>query len=176
MVVQHYSGSDTDTENTVSIGTHLAASQNFKSLFEDGMSLVSRAAAYLDGEGREESRRLPRPVALACATESMRLTTRLMQIASWLLYQRAVNEGDMTRTEALAEKAKLRTHAQGLAAHDDLFGQLPQTLQELCLQSLRLQQRVQHLEDLIYAPAAPASNTHPLDALHQQLRQAFRAD
>jgi hypothetical protein len=38
-----------------------------------------------------------REASFLYATESMRLTTRLMQLASWLLLQRAVNEGEITR-------------------------------------------------------------------------------
>src|SRR5271156_2715045 len=74
----------------------LAVSRAFKDLFREGMTLVEEAASYLDGPGRAESRALSRPTALAYSTESMRLTTRLMQVASWLLLQRAVNEGELT--------------------------------------------------------------------------------
>ena len=38
----------------------------------------------------------------------MRLTTRLMQIASWLLVQRAVAEGEITADQAQAEKNRVR--------------------------------------------------------------------
>ena len=37
----------------------------------------------------------------------MRLTTRLMQVASWLLVQRAVAEGEMSLDEAAKEKYRL---------------------------------------------------------------------
>ena len=80
----------------VSFVDRLAASGSFGKLFAEGMGLVEESAAYLDGPGRTESRALERQAALGYATESMRLTTRLMQIASWLLLQRAVNEGDLT--------------------------------------------------------------------------------
>ncbi len=80
--------------DTVSFTHRLLASENFMLLFREGMSLVEATAAYLDGEGRADSRFLDRPVALAYASESMRLTTRLMQLTSWLLLQRAVNEGE----------------------------------------------------------------------------------
>ncbi|MCI0468377.1 MAG: DUF1465 family protein, partial [Beijerinckiaceae bacterium] len=82
---------------TISFGERLAASEQFLVLFQQGMDLVSRAAAYLDGDGRAEAKALPRTAAAAYAVESMRLTTRLMQIASWLLLQRAVNEGELSR-------------------------------------------------------------------------------
>ena len=73
----------------VPFGAKLAASPAFSGLFRDGMTLVEETAAYLDGAGRVESKRLRRQAALTYATESMRLTTRLMQLASWLLLHRA---------------------------------------------------------------------------------------
>jgi regulator of CtrA degradation len=66
----------------ISFREKLASSQAFSALFRDGMSLVEETAAYLDGPGRKESKALPRAAALSYATESMRLTTRLMQLAS----------------------------------------------------------------------------------------------
>ncbi|MGD0642836.1 MAG: DUF1465 family protein [Roseiarcus sp.] len=132
--------------NTVSFIHKLAASDAFKSLFREGMSLVEEAAAYLDGPGREESRQLPRSVALAYATESMRLTTRLMQVASWLLLQRAINEGEMTTAQALSEKHRVRLAEQDIACDADLFEQLPPALRQFSLKSLRLQARVAHLD------------------------------
>ena len=38
----------------------------------------------------------------------MRLTTRLMQLASWLLLQRAVNEGELSAENARLEKEKVK--------------------------------------------------------------------
>ena len=102
-----------DCGNTVSLAHKLAGSPRFKTLFRDGMDLVEEVAAYLDGPGRDEAKQLPRPVALAYAAESMRLTTRLMQLASWLLVQRAVNEKEMTQAQAAAEKHKVRLSPAG---------------------------------------------------------------
>src|SRR3954447_21010287 len=92
----------------VSFGERLAGSQAFSNLFREGMSLVEETAGYLDGPGREESKQLGRAAALAYATESMRLTTRLMQLASWLLLHRAVKEGEMSLAQASIEKAKVK--------------------------------------------------------------------
>src|ERR1700757_503154 len=98
----------------VSFGAKLAGSQAFSGLFRDGMALVEETAAYLDGPGRRESKLLERSAALAYATESMRLTTRLMQLASWLLLHRAVNEGEMSLAQANKEKAKVKLAGQDL--------------------------------------------------------------
>ncbi len=92
----------------VLFGEKLAASQNFSQLFRDGMKLVEETAAYLDGPGRQESKLLDRSTALGYATESMRLTTRLMQLASWLLLHRAVNEGEMSLAQANRERMKVK--------------------------------------------------------------------
>jgi regulator of CtrA degradation len=97
-----------DELRPVSFGEKLAASQNFSQLFRDGMKLVEETAAYLDGPGRQESRRLDRASSLGYATESMRLTTRLMQLASWLLLHRAVNEGEMSLAQASKERIKVK--------------------------------------------------------------------
>src|SRR5437879_3330381 len=95
----------------VSFGERLAGSQVFSDLFRDGMALVEETASYLDGAGRQESKKLERSGALAYATESMRLTTRLMQLASWLLLHRAVKEGEMSLAQANKEKAKVKLAA-----------------------------------------------------------------
>src|SRR5690349_3558392 len=95
-------------EQPVSFGERLASSQIFADLFRDGMALVEETATYLDGPGRQQSKRLDRAASLAYATESMRLTTRLMQLASWLLLHRAVKEGEMSLAQAGKEKTKVK--------------------------------------------------------------------
>src|SRR6202165_3236076 len=79
----------------VHFSERLTNSAAFGTLFREGMDLVEETAAYLDGAGRIEAKALDRAVSLTYATESMRLTARLMQLASWLLLHRAVKEGEM---------------------------------------------------------------------------------
>src|ERR1700709_230762 len=105
------SDASVDLSAPVSFGEKLASSAAFANLFRDGMALVEETAAYLDGPGRQESKKLERTAALSYATESMRLTTRLMQLASWLLLHRAVKEGEMSLAQAHKEKAKVKLSA-----------------------------------------------------------------
>src|SRR5450755_4574889 len=79
----------------------------FERTFDEGMALVEETAKYLDGRGRLESRDLPRKASLLYAGESMRVTTRLMQAASWLLIQRAVQDGEMQAEDAAGERYRL---------------------------------------------------------------------
>ncbi len=89
----------------------LPPSGGFEALYREGMSLIEEVAAYLDGDGRNDSLLLARECSFVYATESMRLTTRLMQLASWLLLQRAVNEGEITAENARVEKEKVKFSA-----------------------------------------------------------------
>ncbi len=161
----------------VSFAARLATSESFKSLFRDGMNLVEETAAYLDGLGREEAKGLPRLPALAFATESMRLTTRLMQLASWLLLQRAVNEGELTQAEAATEKRKVKLSEQQIATSPDVFAQLPPRLIDIVEKSLRLQSRILHLDRAIYQAsteaARPRATAQPVELQQELLRAAF---
>jgi regulator of CtrA degradation len=131
----------------VAFGRRLAASEAFRAMFREGMSLVEETATYLDGDGRRESHRLARAASLAYATESMRLTTRLMQLASWLLLQRAVNEGDLTADQANHERSKVKLGGLSTATEGAIWNELPARLKVLIDRSLRLQERVVKLDE-----------------------------
>src|ERR1700687_985265 len=137
----------------VSCGARLAGSQTFSTLFRDGMALVEETAAYLDGPGRGESKLLERAAALAYATESMRLTTPLMQLASWLLLHGAVNEGEMPLAQPSREKAKVKL-AAGDPRDEATLALLPKTLRELIARSMRLQDRIRRLRATLQSPNA----------------------
>lgn len=135
---------------TVSFADRLVGSNTFHELFEHGMALVEDTATYLDSEGREAAKGLPRPASMAYATESMRLTTRLMQLASWLLLQRAVHEGEMTLEQAAKEKSKVRIHGLSTPSEGPGWEELPDKLRRLVSASVDLQQRVQRLDTIFY--------------------------
>src|SRR5947199_540796 len=136
----------------VSFGERLAASQHFSDLFREGMTLVEETASYLDGPGRQESKKLERGASLAYATESMRLTTRLMQLASWLLLHRAVKEGEMSLAQASKEKAKVKLASTELGDEHNIK-LLPARLRDLIARSKTPQAAVRRLDAT--TPASP---------------------
>jgi regulator of CtrA degradation len=151
----------------------LTNSAAFGVLFREGMDLVEETAAYLDGDGRTEAKALERSVSLTYATESMRLTTRLMQLASWLLLHRAVKEGEMTLTQANREKTKVKLSAAD-PGPEDMIEKLPPQLQELIVRSMNLQSRVRRLDITIHAaPAERAPIGNPLVPQLNRLKAAF---
>ena len=151
----------------------LTNSAAFGALFREGMDLVEQTAAYLDGDGRTEAKALERSVSLTYATESMRLTTRLMQLASWLLLHRAVKEGEMTLTQANREKTKVKLSAAD-PGPADMLEKLPQQLQDLIARSMDLQTRVRRLDTTIHAaPLDRTSIGNPLVPQLNRLKAAF---
>ncbi len=141
------------------------------------MALVEETATYLDGPGRTESKKLERAAALAYATESMRLTTRLMQLASWLLLHRAVKEGEMSLAQASKEKGKVKIAPTD--THDKANVELlPVALQDLIARSLKLQGLVRRLDSTIHNRVA-VEQPQPINPVERQLgllKAAFGAE
>jgi regulator of CtrA degradation len=157
----------------VQFSERLTNSAAFGTLFREGMDLVEETAAYLDGDGRAEAKALERSASLTYATESMRLTTRLMQLASWLLLHRAVKEGEMTLTQANREKTKVKLSAAD-PGPEEMIAKLPQQLQDLIARSMNLQARVRRLDVSIHSPPADrAPIGNPLVPQLNRLKAAF---
>jgi regulator of CtrA degradation len=151
----------------------LTNSAAFGTLFREGMDLVEETAAYLDGDGRSEAKTLERSVSLTYATESMRLTTRLMQLASWLLLHRAVKEGEMTLSQANREKTKVKLSAAD-PGPEEMIAKLPQQLQDLIARSMNLQARVRRLDITIHSPPTDRTSIgNPLVPQLNRLKAAF---
>jgi regulator of CtrA degradation len=167
-----------DSGKMIKLAERRLFSQSFKPLYDEGMGLVEQAAEYLDGKGRAEAKRLSRLGATLYAAESMRLTTRLMQVASWLLLQRAANSGEMTRDQVASEKSKVRLDTA--SAHEDApgWGELPGEFRDLVNRSLSLQARVRRLDEEIYGgvrslPPESAREGSPVSDQITLLKTAF---
>jgi regulator of CtrA degradation len=148
-----------------------ARSELFQRTFQEGMDLVEETASYLDGAGRQASKLLSRNAALAYAAESMRLTTRLMQVASWLLVQRAVREGDMPADAACEDRYRLGGEDVSRAGGEATG--LPGELRALLDRSERLYERVRHLDRRMYVEGDAEDSPHPVLSQHDRLKNAF---
>ncbi len=166
-------GHDVDSD-PIDFALRFANSETFRNLFREGMGLVEETASYLDGPGRAESKELGRAGSLIYATESMRLTTRLMQLASWLLLQRAVNEGEMTQAQAGIEKAKVRIDGPSSSRAGPGWQEIPDPLKELIDRSVRLQERIRMLDTAIYSDEKPeVAGSNPVADQLGRLNDAF---
>lgn len=161
---------------TVSFGAHFAASEQFDGIFKEGMALVERTAAYLDGNGRKEAKALKGPISVLYATESMRLTTRLLELASWLMIRRAQKDGEITAEEARAKRDRVRLKVQSRPAHVNGYSELPQGLRDLIDASYALNDRIIQLDramEVVVGEQMPVTTQNPVTAQMSLIEQAF---
>ena len=159
----------------LSFGDRFTTSPQFMKLFREGMDLVEETAEYLDGAGRAESKQLMPPASLAYTSESIRLTTRLTQLASWLLVRRAIASGEITAAQAHTHRHKVTLSPQTVARPEG-FDALPETFRRLIAESFRLHDRIMRLERILGDSANPVSKpASPIDGHIRRLRMEFPA-
>ena len=56
----------------------------------------------------------------------MRLTTRLLELASWLMIRRALKAGEISDEEARAKRERVRLRAPGRPSHVKGYAELPE--------------------------------------------------
>src|SRR5262245_36740122 len=166
---------------TISFGERFAASDQFDAIFREGMALVERSAAYLDGPGRKEAKALTGPAAMLYASESMRLTTRLLELASWLMIRRSFKDGEITAEQLARKRERVRLTEPGRISHVKGFDTLPEGLQDLIKASFALHDRIVRLDlamqvrfelpDL--AAADSLATDSPVQAQVTRLERAF---
>lgn len=164
--------------NMISLAERMVFSDSFKPIYSEGMDMVEEAASYLDGEGRDNARSLSRVAATLYAAESMRLTTRLMQVASWLLLHRAARKGEMSRQQIAAEKAKIRLDTPSAGQTAPGWEELPWQFVELVERSLRLQARVRRMDRNVYGQTVSTQHNDGVNPVSEQivlLKTAFGA-
>ena len=164
---------------TVSLGDRLLGTEAFETIFRQGMALVERTASYLDGEGRKDAKALKPPLTVVYATESMRLTTRLLDLASWLLIRRGLRSGELTAADADRKRGRIKLQALGRPSHVKQFDELPVNLRSLINESFELHDRILRIDAAIEgsraAPEAVIAAANPVAIQLAQLHQAFGA-
>lgn len=162
---------------TVLFGERFAQSEQFDEVFSEGMDLVERTAAYLDGQGRKDSRPLKTPVSVAYATESMRLTTRLLELASWLLVQRGVRDGEISQQEARERRDQVKLRTFGRPQSIKYFEKLPAGLKALIVESVSLMDRIVLIDEGMRLGGeeaiAPAVKANPVNKQIAAIQAAF---
>jgi len=160
---------------TVSFAERFASSEQFDLLFKEGMALVEATAGYLDGQGRRDARTLTPGIALIYATESMRLTTRLLEIASWLLLRRAIRDGEINEAEARVRRRTIRLGTIGRPSHVTGWAELPEALRSLIDASFAINDRILKVDRVLSGPgrSEAAGSDNPVASRIAAIEQAF---
>ena len=69
-------------------------------LYVEAMVLADEARSYFDTQGRDDRLSLDPVDRVGFSCESLKVTTRLMHVIAWLLTQRAVAAGELSRAQA----------------------------------------------------------------------------
>lgn len=161
---------------TISFAERFANSQQFDQVFREGMGLVEDTANYLEGPGRRESRAINPAASALYASESMRLTTRLLELASWLIIRRSLKAGEISSEEARVKRRRLRLSAIGRPQHVAGFEQLPERLRDLIAASFSLHDRITMLDRALERPEAVTTDSgagNPVSDQFDLLNAAF---
>ncbi len=137
------------------------------SLYTEAMLLGDEARGYFDESCHAARDALPALDRVQFSVEALKITTRLMHIISWLLTQRAVDAGEITAQQALAEAHRMRTPIDSEAG---AIAGLPDEARALAEGSIELYRRVARLDaSLDMASATPSPAHQLLDRLKDAL-------
>src|SRR3569623_427418 len=113
-------------------------------LYTDAMLLADEARSYFDSAGREERDALDPFARVGFSCESLKVTTRLMHVIAWLLTQRAVESGELSRAQAASPSRRL---GEGPESDEALLPRLPEQARALIEASRDLFARVRRLDE-----------------------------
>ncbi len=131
--------------------------------YREAIELTRSVATYLEQEDKGgEPFGLDSETKIFHASESMRISTCLMQVVSWFLVQKAVAAGEMTREEAGAEKHRLGARDVCLADVDRTGIKVPEEFLTYLDQAQGLYLRVARVDDMVYDRHSPENPVHEM--------------
>jgi regulator of CtrA degradation len=129
------------------------------SLYTEAMLLADEARAYFDRHGREDREGLDPLVRVGFSCESLKVTTRLMHVVAWLLTQRAVEAGEISRIQS---RKPIRRLGDAPESDPALLAQLPPAALALVEASRELYARVERLDSSTLSQAPQPSPARSL--------------
>src|SRR5215218_1659589 len=114
------------------------------SFYTEAMVLADEARSYFDDAGRYARQELDPFARVGFACESLKVTTRIMHIVSWLLTQRAIESGEIPLLDGRRPERRLG-HAQD--SDPAVIRQVPQAAQRLINASADLYARIKRIDE-----------------------------
>lgn len=132
----------------------------FTNTYNYAMDLIERMSSYIDGPGKILPRTLDANLIDLYASEAMSTSTRLMQIAAWLLLLRSAIEGDMSYEDSIIEKNKLCLNTASQKNNHKEWHRLPIGLCSLVEESLSLESRIRTLDIQLTQASETVNSVH----------------
>lgn len=174
-VGSHPSKSTIKSGNMVVLMEHEAFNTTFKALYQRGMHLIEEVGHYINEDGRAAMCCLPDDAAALYSTEAIHLGSRLMQVASWLLLERALRDNDMKPDYVAKEKKKIKLNLEYPRFDHEAWNELPQKFRDLVSESVQLLERVRHLNSEDDSAGQKNESAEVIKLQLNRLEQAFGA-
>jgi regulator of CtrA degradation len=138
------------------------------SLYTEAMLLADEARSYFDQSGRTDRDSLAPIDRVGFSCESLKVTTRLMHVIAWLLTQRAVEAGELSRSQSRRPARRL-----GDAPDSDeaMLARLPESALSLVHASRDLYARVRRLDEA--GGLGPEPQASPARSLMSRLERSL---
>lgn len=126
----------------------------FDRTYDEAFTLLVEARNYLTEAQHRITEALPPQDRLVASCETMRLTSRLVQVMAWLLVQKAVHAGEIDDSEADDPRRRLGGHDVCAEPGPWDVSNLPKGLRGLLDRSLALYNRVARLDEMVHIRAS----------------------
>lgn len=131
--------------------------------YQEAMALTQAVASYLETENQHlKIYSLNMKTEVYYASESMRVSTCLMQVMSWFLVQKGVAAGEITREQAAARKFRLEARDICLAEVDTSKGELPEQFVTFLHKAQALYRQVARMDRMVYGTCDAPNPVHQL--------------
>ena len=138
------------------------------SLYTEAMLLADEARSYFDSNGRSDRDSLAPIDRVGFSCESLKVTTRLMHVIAWLLTQRAVESGELSRAQARRPARRL---GEAPDSDEALLARLPDSALALVHASRDLYARVKRLDEA--GGLGPEPQASPARSLMSRLERSL---
>ncbi|PCI50121.1 MAG: hypothetical protein COB49_04065 [Alphaproteobacteria bacterium] len=131
--------------------------------YQEAMALTQAVASYLEGEHEQiRNHGLTADTEVYYASESMRVSTCLMQVMSWFLVQKGVATGEITKEQAGSSKFRLGAGDICLARVDTSKGNLPKQFIIFLHKAQNLYRQVARMDRMVYGGQDTANPVHEM--------------
>jgi regulator of CtrA degradation len=138
----------------------------FRGPFEETMALLVEARTFMMETEWRDRQKVDGVKGLLITNETFRLTSRLTQVMSWLMFQRAVHDGEISAEYAMEEQFRLSEHDVCLDTSHSNDAVISRDLRSLLNRSHQLFLRIERLESMFVRTASRQYTSSNSDELH----------
>lgn len=122
------------------------------SIFNNANKLIRETHNYIKWQAPLDIEYKSREELFKMSCEAMRVAVRMTQIMGWLMLQKAILEGDISRKEIFSSNCHILQGKMCLESSSEIDQQIPPRLRELLKESRQLYLQIMKLEEISLIP------------------------